>query len=113
MSTHQAKFEVLIQRLILQRLGQVLNTELHPLIIAAGREAAALARLSPFSFLLFPCLFEERAAAALNEERNQTRAYWATVGPLLATHEGSFGHLLNAPTAASAALAGPAAREGG
>jgi hypothetical protein len=39
-------------------------------------EAAFLACLTLYPLLTFPCLFEEKAAAATEQARRQARLYW-------------------------------------
>ena len=71
-----ARFSLLKQRLLLQRLNETPESELHALIMRQANEAALLAWLSPYPLLTFPCLFEERAAAATERARRQERRYW-------------------------------------
>lgn len=67
---------ILKQRLLLQRLDEVPDSETHALIMRQANEAALLAWLTSYPLLTFPCLFEERAAAATEQARRQARLYW-------------------------------------
>jgi|ERR1043166_804690 hypothetical protein len=72
----RAELELLKHRLLLHRLNETTAPECHPQIIQAAAEAADLAATSAFPLLLFPCLFEERAAAAAKNARCYEEAYW-------------------------------------
>jgi hypothetical protein len=76
--------EVLKYRLLLRLLDQSLP-ELHALLIREADEAASLAGRTRFPLLVFPCLFEERVAAALERHRLQLRNYWRTLEVVTAT----------------------------
>lgn len=71
-----AAFGVLRQRLLLHRLDEAPDPSTHALIMRQANEAAFLAWLTSYPLLTFPCLFEERAAAAMEEARCQARLYW-------------------------------------
>jgi hypothetical protein len=75
-----ASFVVLKQRLLLECLNQTPESETHALIMRQANEAALLAWLSGYPLLAFPCLFEERAAAATERARRQARVYWCGLG---------------------------------
>ena len=70
------EFETLKLLLLLARLDRVPMSEQHLLIIDAADSAAELARTTRYPRLLFPCLFAERADAALEQERVRSRNYW-------------------------------------
>jgi hypothetical protein len=74
------RFAVLKQRLLLERLNATPGSETHALIILEANEAAALAWVSSYPLLTFPCLFEEKAAAATERARRQARVYWEGLG---------------------------------
>ena len=70
------RFGMLKQHLLLRRLNDTPESETHALIMRQADEAALLAWLTPFPLLTFPCLFEERAAQALEQARRLARRYW-------------------------------------
>lgn len=70
------RFGILKQRLLLGRLNETPESETHALIMRQADEAAFLACLTIYLLLTFPCLFEERAAAATEQARRQARLYW-------------------------------------
>ena len=70
------RFGILKQRLLLQRLNEAPDSATHALIIRQANEASFLAWLTSYPLLTFPCLFEERAAAATEQARRQARLYW-------------------------------------
>jgi hypothetical protein len=74
------RFAMLKQRLLLQRLNETPESETHALIIRQANEAALLAWLSAYPLLTFPCLFEERTAAATEQARRQAHVYWNGLG---------------------------------
>ncbi len=47
------------------------EAEFNPLLRRAANESASLAWLTPYPLLVFPLLFEEKAQAALAQERRQ------------------------------------------
>jgi hypothetical protein len=69
-------FENLKWGLLLRRLNGVPDAELHPQIFRAVEEATTVAHLTPFPALVFPCLFEEMAQSALENDRQQLHLYW-------------------------------------
>ena len=79
-----AKFAVLKQRLLLERLNETPEAEIHILIMQQANEAAFRAWLSSYPLLTFPCLFEERAAAAAEQARRDAHRYWETLAEELA-----------------------------
>jgi hypothetical protein len=60
----KAEFELLKHRLLLRQLDEMPDVESHARVIYQAHVAAALASLTAYPFLIFPCLFEERARAA-------------------------------------------------
>ena len=68
--------EVLKLRLLLQRLDEVSNVNLHARVIREAELAAAAARREGYPLLLFPCLFEEQVHAALKQEQRWGAQYW-------------------------------------
>ena len=70
------RFEVLKQRLLHERLDRTPESETHALIMRQADLASFLAWLSRYPILTFPCLFEERADAAVNLARREARLYW-------------------------------------
>jgi hypothetical protein len=70
------RFGILKQRLLLGRLNETPESETHALIMRQADEAALLAWLTLYPLLTFPCLFEEKAAAATEQARRQARLYW-------------------------------------
>jgi hypothetical protein len=71
-----ARFGLLKQRLLLERLNATPESETHALIIRQADEAALMAWVSSYPLLLFPCLFEERAAGVTRQARSEMLAYW-------------------------------------
>ena len=72
----QWTFELLRLQLLLRQLDKVENSDLHALVIREAKVATELARGTPFPWLLFPCLFEERVDAALQREALVATLYW-------------------------------------
>lgn len=71
-----AKFAILKQRLLLERLNGTPEIETHALIMEQANEAAFRAWLSSYPLLTFPCLFEERAWAVTEQVRREASSYW-------------------------------------
>jgi len=69
-------FAILKQRLLLQLLDSVDDHANHSLIINEANTSARLASATGFPFLVYPCLFHERASEALSNDRHRTSAYW-------------------------------------
>ena len=61
--------------MLLQRLNETADSELHALIIRQANEAASIAWLTSYPALIFPCLFEEKADAAVERARGEERNY--------------------------------------
>jgi hypothetical protein len=74
------KLANLKQRLLLEHLNATPGFETHAVIMLEANEAAALAWLSSYPLLTFPCLFEERAAAATEHSLREARLYWEGLG---------------------------------
>jgi hypothetical protein len=72
--------DLLKRSLSLRHLDETLQTELHTLVLHEAAAAECLAARTPYPLLLFPCLFEERVAAALERERTETKRYWRRMG---------------------------------
>jgi hypothetical protein len=74
-AVHESRFEQLKSRLLEEQLEQLREPALNSQVRRAANEAAALAWVTPFPLLLFPVLFEEKAAAALlvAERQEQVR----------------------------------------
>jgi len=70
------RFAILKQRLLLRRLNETPEFETHALIMRQADEASLLAWLTRYPLLTFPCLFDERAAAATEQARQRARLYW-------------------------------------
>jgi hypothetical protein len=68
--------EVLKHRVLLRYLDQAFLHESHAVLIREADEAVILAWLTGVPLLVFPCLFEERAAVAFERQRLQLRNYW-------------------------------------
>ena len=64
-------FEQLKTALVQRRLEGLWNPELSVQVRRAAHEAAALAWITPYPLLVFPTLFEEKAAAALRVANRQ------------------------------------------
>ena len=71
-----ARFGILKQQLLLQCLNKEPDSTTHALIMRQANEAAFLAWLTLYPLLTFPCLFEEKTAAATEQARRQARLYW-------------------------------------
>lgn len=74
-------FELLRWRLLLLRLDALQGSELHSLAIREAQVAAILAGETGFPGLVFPCLFEERVAAALARQAREVNRYWRELRP--------------------------------
>ncbi len=77
-ATQETEFERLKSRLLAQQLQQATEMELNAPLRRAANEAAALAWVTLFPLLVFPALFEEKAAAALRQAERQARIYTNT-----------------------------------
>jgi hypothetical protein len=72
----EARFALLKQGLLLERLDEIAQPETHALVIQQASEAASLAWLTGYPLLTFPCLFEEMASEATAFLGWQARRYW-------------------------------------
>src|SRR5258708_4299861 len=72
-ATQQTEFEKLKDELLSERLGESLEPEFNSRLRRAANEAAALAWVTCYPLLVFPTLFEEKAATALAREERQER----------------------------------------
>jgi len=68
-------FERLKTRLLAGQLAALERPELNAAVRRAANEAAALAWVTFNPLLVFPALFEEKAAAAIRQAERQTRIY--------------------------------------
>jgi hypothetical protein len=71
-----ATFALLRQRLLLKKLDSITDASLHNLVIQEASAAAEVAAGSGFPLLIFPCLFEEKAARALESRHRHHQTYW-------------------------------------
>jgi hypothetical protein len=74
-AAQETDFERLKNQLLTEQLAGVTTPELNPPLRRAANEAAALAWVTQFPLLVFPALFEEKAAAALGQAERQARIY--------------------------------------
>jgi len=65
------QFDRLKARLLSESLDTVWEPKLSSEVRRAANEAAALARLTPYPLLVFPVLFQEKAAASLRKAAKQ------------------------------------------
>jgi hypothetical protein len=65
--TQETELDRLKARLLRKWLQQTPDERLYAPLHRAANEAAALAWFTPFPFLFFPCLLEEKARAALRQ----------------------------------------------
>jgi len=70
-AVQESRFEGLKERLVDERVEAELDPELIKYLQRAANEAAALAWVTAYPLLVFPGLFEEKAAAALFQVRRQ------------------------------------------
>jgi predicted NAD/FAD-binding protein len=71
----QARFERLKDRLLRERLSAVFEPQFANPLARAATEAAALAWVTPYPMLVFPELFEEKAADALARAERQEEVF--------------------------------------
>jgi hypothetical protein len=74
-ATQETEFERLKNRLLARELTNAPAPEFTPPIRRAANDAAAIAWGTAFPLLLFPVLFEEKAAAGLNRLEKQAHIY--------------------------------------
>lgn len=72
------EFERLKKVLLARQLARTAAPELNAPLRRAANEAAALAWSTLFPLLVFPVLFEEKAAATLRQARRQAQIFAAT-----------------------------------
>jgi hypothetical protein len=72
----KAEFEVLKQGLVLRQLDDTPRQELHAVMMQEAEGAAVLAGTTQFPFLVFPCLFAERARVASELFQKELSEYW-------------------------------------
>ena len=70
-AAQEDRFERLRNRLLAERLSAVWAPEFNSQVRRAANEAAALAWLTPYPLLVFPALFDEKAAEALERAARQ------------------------------------------
>ncbi len=74
-ATQETEFERLKIRLLALRLAELPRPELNAPLRRAANEAAALAWVTLYPLLVFPALFEEKAATAVRQTARQARIY--------------------------------------
>ena len=74
-ATQETEFEQLKNRLLTQELTQATAPGFPAVLRRAANDAAAIAWDSVFPLLVFPVLFEEKAAIALEQLKKQARIY--------------------------------------
>ena len=74
-ATQETEFERLKVKLLATQLAHAPAPEFTPPLRRAANDAAALAWATVFPLLVFPVLFEEKAAAALRRLERQARIY--------------------------------------
>jgi hypothetical protein len=73
--TRETEFERLKKRLLALQLAELPKPELNAPLRRAANEAAALAWVTLYPLLVFPALFEEKAATAVSQTERQARIY--------------------------------------
>src|SRR5580692_8014431 len=74
-ATQETEFERLKVKLLATQLAQAPATKFTPPLRRAANGAAALAWATVFPLLVFPVLFEEKTAAALQQLERQAHIY--------------------------------------
>ena len=74
-AVQETEFERLKNQLLAEQLAAATAPELNPHLRRAANEAAALAWVTQFPLLVFPALFAEKTAAALQQAERQARIY--------------------------------------
>ena len=74
-ATREDEFERLKRRLLTLQLAELPRPELNAPLRRAANEAAALAWVTLYPLLVFPALFEEKAAVAVRHVERQARIY--------------------------------------
>ena len=75
-AAQETEFDRLKSRLLARELAEAATPELGPPLRRAASEAAALAWETLVPLLVFPALFEEKAAVAMRQSNRQARI-WA------------------------------------
>jgi hypothetical protein len=70
-ATQETELDQLKNRLLSRLLDELMEPELNAYVCRAANEAAALAWATPYSLLVFPALFEEKARTALVQAKRQ------------------------------------------
>ncbi len=71
----KTEFEIFTERLLLRELDGI-PWEAHIQIMKEADAVAEIAAQTPFPFLVFPCLFEERISAVLRQFHEREASYW-------------------------------------
>ena len=74
-ATQESEFERLKKKLLTLQLAELPKPELNAPLRRAANEAAALAWVTLYPLLMFPALFEEKAAVAVRQAERQARIY--------------------------------------
>jgi len=74
-ATREDEFERLKKQLLTLQLATLARPELNTPLRRAANEAAALAWVTLYPLLVFPALFEEKAATAVRQTERQARIY--------------------------------------
>jgi hypothetical protein len=74
-ATQENEFERLKIQLLTRQLTGLTRPELNTPLRRAANEAAALAWVTLYPLLVFPVLFEEKAATAVRQAERQARIY--------------------------------------
>ncbi|HLZ53348.1 MAG TPA: hypothetical protein VKS19_02605 [Verrucomicrobiae bacterium] len=74
-ATQENEFERLKKQLLTLQLAALARPELNTPLRRAANEAAALAWVTFYPLLVFPVLFEEKAATAVRQTERQARIY--------------------------------------
>ncbi len=74
-ATQENEFERLKNQLLTLQLAELAKPDLNVPLRHAANEAAALAWVTLYPLLVFPALFEEKAAAAVRQTERQARIY--------------------------------------
>lgn len=75
----EQNFELIKMQLLLRCLEETHTAEFHAALIHEAELATRLACLTGFPELVFPCLFEERARAVLEEQARAATRYWGAL----------------------------------
>ncbi len=71
-ATQDAELERLKNQLLQERRGEAWDSRLRGALFRAANDAAAMAWVTPYPLLVFPVLFDEKAAVALQQAQRQT-----------------------------------------